>query len=65
MASSNAPRILTLKIEASDSETKVIFEYGVKSLERPIPNGQGLVRASAIFDAKGDLWDVELVTAKS
>ena len=61
----NAPKILTLKIESSETETRVIFEHGLKNLERPIPHGQGLVRASAIFDAKGDLWDVELVTAKN
>jgi len=61
---SSAPRILSIEIEASETETKVIFKHGLKNMERPIPNGQGLVRASAIFDAKGDLWDVELVTQK-
>lgn len=63
---SNVPKILTLELEATETETKVIFKYGLKTVEKSIPNGHGLVRANTIFDGKtGDLWDVELVTAKS
>ena len=65
MAQANAPRVLLFKIESTETETTVVFEFGVKSVERPIPNGHGLVRGCAIFDAKGDLLDVELVTTKT
>lgn len=60
----NGPKILTIKIEPSDSETKVVFSLGLKSLEKNIPLGFGLVRASAILDDKGQLSDVEIVMDK-
>jgi hypothetical protein len=61
---SNAPRILTLKFESNDTESKVVFELGLKSVERQIPLGHGVIRAAVILDDKGQISDAELVTQK-
>jgi hypothetical protein len=61
----DSPRILTLRVKPSEEGiTSVFIEFGKTELERQIPDGQGLMRASVIFDDGGDLTDVELVTAK-
>ena len=42
----------------------VAIELGLKSIEKQIPTGQGLVRLSLILDDSGELNDAELITEK-
>jgi len=60
----NSPRILTLRLKATEDGTAFLIEHGNVELERKIPEGHGLVRMSAIFDNGGRLGDVELITEK-
>lgn len=61
---SNSPRILTVRFIQNETESKVIFEFGVREIGKLIPQGHGVLRASAILDEKGFLSDAELVTEK-
>ena len=58
------PRIFTVRIKAEGDATNVLVEYGAAEISRPIPEGQGLIRLSAVLDASGKLVDAELITAK-
>ena len=59
-----SPRVLTMRVKPSDEGTLVLVEYGTVELERKIPENHGIIRASAILNAAGELIDVELVTEK-
>ena len=61
----NSPKILTFRFVPADDGSKVVIEFGVKTIEKNIPSGQGVVRASAIFNDKGELSEMELITEKS
>ena len=61
---SNSPRILTIRFVQTDTESKVVWQFGVRELEKPIPKNHGVIRACAIMDENGQLGDVELVTEK-
>jgi hypothetical protein len=58
------PRILSVRFESGENESKVVFELGLKSVERQIPSGHGVIRAAIILDDKGQISDAELVTQK-
>jgi hypothetical protein len=58
------PRVLSIRFESGESESKVVFELGLKSVERQIPLGHGVIRAAVILDDKGQISDAELVTEK-
>lgn len=59
-------RILTVRIKEPDDFGSIVsIEYGAKEIEKKIPNGNGLVRISAIFDESGQLSDAELITVKT
>jgi hypothetical protein len=60
----NSPRVLTMRLKPSEDDVLVLVECGNVELERKIPDSEGLVRMSAIFDSTGKLSDVELVTEK-
>jgi len=55
-------RILQVRISPVDAGTNVAVEYGLTEIVRTIPQNQGLVRLSAVFNDKGELGDVEIVT---
>jgi hypothetical protein len=58
-------KVLNLRMrESDDSGVTLEVEFGVKTVEKKIPSGRGLVRASVIFEKDGSLSDVELVTEK-
>ena len=59
-----SPRILTVRLKPGEDGVLVFVECGTVELERKIPESQGLIRMSAIFDPSGKLSDVELVTGK-
>lgn len=60
----NTPRVLTVRLKPGEGETTVLVEHGTVELEKRIPERHGVTRISAIFDAAGRLYDVELVTEK-
>ena len=61
---SNALRILSIRFSSSENESKIIFELGLKAIERQIPSDQGFLRAAIILDSKNEISDVEIVTQK-
>jgi len=58
------PRVLTVRLKPDALSTSVIIEHGSAELERKISSKEGVTRMSFIFDSRGNLWDVELVTMK-
>jgi hypothetical protein len=55
-------RILQVRIKPEDETVRVAVEYGLTEIVKTIMPNQGVVRLSAIFNDKGDLADVELIT---
>lgn len=55
-------KIVSWAVDESGELPKVIFRLGTKELERVLPPGHGIVRASAILSEKGELVDCELIT---
>ena len=60
----NQPKILTMRFEPGESESKVIIDFGAQQMERKIPQGHGVLRVSAIIHGN-DLSDVELITQQT
>ena len=60
----NLPKIVSFRFVSNDDGSKVVVEFGAKSIEKPIPQGHGVLRASAIFNDNVALIDMELVTEK-
>ena len=60
----NAPKILTIRFEPSEPESLVVFEFGAQTMEKKIPRGHGVLRASAIIHGDS-LSDVELITQQT
>jgi hypothetical protein len=60
----NAPKILTIRFDASDTESMVTMEFGSDEITQNIPTSHGVIRASAILSDDGKLVDCEIVTEK-
>jgi hypothetical protein len=58
------PKIVTFRFVSTEDASKIVIEFGVKTIEKPIPAGQGVLRCSAILNDKIELIDAELVTEK-
>lgn len=58
----DAPKILTMRFEAESS--KVIFDFGPQQMEKKIPEGHGVLRASMIIHGN-TLSEVELITQQN
>jgi hypothetical protein len=58
------PRVISIRMKEQASGTGVEIELGAKTVEKQIPNGEGLVRLALILNGKNELEDAELVTQK-